>query len=233
MSYTIFCQHTSACWITRLLNMRNLLCQANLAHLCANVARTSPTFFSSNSHCSRSGPPSKNQCSLQNFIQNNEKAQSQQRKSNYLGTSSDKSAYKNKKPGGGSTIKCQVCGKLGHGAQKCFQLRELLLGKTGASSPIAFVTDATASIVLHDNSGSPHWLLSSRAIHHLTGDSSNLHSTTPYTGTESVTVGNGVTLPIQNIGSTSMHVHYHVLLLSKVLHTKSVFQSTICSSIVN
>lgn len=32
MSYTIFCQHTSACWITRLLNMRNLLCQANLAH---------------------------------------------------------------------------------------------------------------------------------------------------------------------------------------------------------
>lgn len=63
---------------------------------------------------------SKNQCNLQVFLQKSETYVNPNKKV-------DTSNLNKKSTGSWNAIECQVCGKLGHGAQKCFQLRDLLL----------------------------------------------------------------------------------------------------------
>lgn len=71
--------------------------------------------------------------------------------------------YKSKKSVG-DRPECQICPKLGHTTDKCFQLREILLGHSNAVSGTALIAN------LADKLGSDHnWLLDSGATHHLTG----------------------------------------------------------------
>ncbi|RVW60941.1 Retrovirus-related Pol polyprotein from transposon RE1 [Vitis vinifera] len=62
------------------------------------------------------------------------------------------------------------------------------------------------------------WYLDSGASHHLTQNLGNLTNTSPYTGTDRVTIGNGKHLSISNIGSKQLHSHTHSFQLKKVFH---------------
>ncbi|RVW44402.1 Retrovirus-related Pol polyprotein from transposon RE1 [Vitis vinifera] len=62
------------------------------------------------------------------------------------------------------------------------------------------------------------WYLDSGASHHLTQNLGNLTSTSPYTRTDRVTIGNGKHLSISNIGSKQLHSHTHSFQLKKVFH---------------
>ena len=64
--------------------------------------------------------------------------------------------------------------------------------------------------------------MDSGASHHLTQNLGNLISTSPYTGTDKVTIGNGKHLSISNIGSKQFHSHTHSFQLKKVFHVPFV-----------
>ena len=69
-----------------------------------------------------------------------------------------------------------------------------------------------------NSSANESWYLDSGASHHLTQNLGNLTSTSPYTGTDRVTIGNGKHLSISNIGSKQLHSHTHSFRLKKVFH---------------
>jgi hypothetical protein len=62
------------------------------------------------------------------------------------------------------------------------------------------------------------WYLDSRASHHLTQNMGNLTSSTPYTGTNKVIIGNGKHLSISNTGSQRLVSNSHSFQLKKVFH---------------
>ncbi|KAL5552189.1 hypothetical protein UlMin_002365 [Ulmus minor] len=59
------------------------------------------------------------------------------------------------------------------------------------------------------------------ASHHLTPAAGNLNNTTPYTGTERVTVGNGKKLSISSIGSKQFLSNNHAFKLKKIFHDQT------------
>lgn len=61
-----------------------------------------------------------------------------------------------------------------------------------------------------------------RATHHLTSNPATLHFSMPYLGHETVIVGNGISLVIKHLGSSTMTVNDSVLHLHKILHTPRV-----------
>ncbi|KAL6321957.1 hypothetical protein AAG906_035869 [Vitis piasezkii] len=67
------------------------------------------------------------------------------------------------------------------------------------------------------------WYLDSGASHHLTQNLGNLTNTSPYTGTDRVTIGNGKHLSISNIGSKQLHSHTHSFQLKKVIDIRRWF----------
>jgi histone deacetylase 1/2 len=62
------------------------------------------------------------------------------------------------------------------------------------------------------------WYLDSGASHHLTQNVENLTSSTPYTGTCKVIIGNGKHLSISNTGSQCLVSNSHSFQLKKVFH---------------
>ncbi|PKU75882.1 Retrovirus-related Pol polyprotein from transposon TNT 1-94 [Dendrobium catenatum] len=88
-------------------------------------------------------------------------------------------------------INCQICGKYGHSAIKCWHRHD---DQYNADPPnTAFFS-----------SPSPHtsseWYLDSGASTHLTSDQTQFQSSQPYTGSSQVILGNGNQLPIHNTG---------------------------------
>ena len=69
-----------------------------------------------------------------------------------------------------------------------------------------------------NNLADDNWYLDSRASHHLTQNAGNLINSTPYTGTDKVTVGNGKHLSISNIGSHRLVSNSRSFQLRKVFH---------------
>lgn len=121
--------------------------------------------------------------------------------------------------GSGNTIKCQMCGKLGHGAQKFFQLCYFLLGKAGVAS--AFMEDTPKSSSTFETT---QWLLDSGATHYHTIDAVNLHTSVHYTGHDSVTVGNVSFLSTKHyLGVSTMIVNDHGFHLHQVLYIPMSF----------
>ncbi|KAJ0020390.1 hypothetical protein Pint_31434 [Pistacia integerrima] len=53
-------------------------------------------------------------------------------------------------------------------------------------------------------SNTPTWLLDSGASHHVTSDLSNLSIHAPYVDSDVIMIGDGTSLPIMHIGSTSL-----------------------------
>jgi hypothetical protein len=78
----------------------------------------------------------------------------------------------------------------------------------GKNPPTKLAAMASASNLQHTQ-GFETWLTDTGASDHITSNASNLNTPTPYHGSEQVIVGNGQNLPIQSIGNTQLHTHFH------------------------
>ena len=88
---------------------------------------------------------------------------------------------------------CQICGRIGHVALKCYNRFD-----NAYQSPAAF-----ASLRVTDESGR-EWYPDSGATIHVTSSTQNLQSSHPYEGTDAVMVGDGAYLPITHVGSSTI-----------------------------
>lgn len=100
---------------------------------------------------------------------------------------------------------CQVCGKVGHIALKCYYRFD----HAYQSDP---PRNFTASYSSTFPSPDPSWYPDTAATKHITSDISNLNLTSgPYGGNEQIQIGDGSKLPIANISdskfSTSSFFH--------------------------
>lgn len=91
---------------------------------------------------------------------------------------------------------CQICGKYGHPAFKCFK-------RFDQTYNVEAMKNALATMRLSDGAGGsgPSWYTDTAATHHVTNDPHHFFSALPYEGSDSVIVGNGDFLPITHIGS--------------------------------
>ncbi|KAG6751092.1 hypothetical protein POTOM_045609 [Populus tomentosa] len=77
------------------------------------------------------------------------------------------------------------------------------------------------------NSAGDDWYLDSGASHHFTQNEGNLNNSTPYTGTDRVTVSNGKHLSISNTSSHWLVSNSHSFQLRKVFHVPFILANLI------
>lgn len=126
---------------------------------------------------------------------------------------------------------------------------------TNSSSPQAFLhqlspsvqASPTPSTISDANLVSPQthpdeaWFMDSGATHHMTPDITHLQQSSPYYGSEQVVVGNGKSIPVLNIGSSSIssvssqspihlhsvlhtpHLSYNLISVAKLCHDNHAF----------
>ena len=89
---------------------------------------------------------------------------------------------------------CQICGKYGHPAFKCFK-------RFDQSYNVEEMKHALATMRLSEAAGSSglNWYTDTGATHNVTNDPQHLLSSLPYEGSYSVIVGNGDFLPINTL----------------------------------
>ena len=115
-----------------------------------------------------------------------------------------------------TSVPCQICNRYGHTARVCYDRGN-------------FAYAASSQDLNHLECGS--WYVDSGATQHMTPHVQNIHTPSSYTGTEAVVVGNGCSLPIKNIGtstfSNSLQLRHvlHVPLLTKNLLSVQRFSS--------
>ncbi|PON91412.1 Zinc finger, CCHC-type, partial [Trema orientale] len=132
--------------------------------------------------------------------------------------------------GRGNKPVCQVCGKAGHIALKCYHRFDLSFQGDSSSSSTpqanqanqAFVTTNTAV-----NDGA--WYMDSGATNHVTADLSNLALQADYKGKEKLAVGNGSQLSISHIGSSQI-LTSKALQLNNILHVPEITKNLISIS---
>uniref|UniRef100_A0A2N9F281 CCHC-type domain-containing protein n=1 Tax=Fagus sylvatica TaxID=28930 RepID=A0A2N9F281_FAGSY len=95
----------------------------------------------------------------------------------------------------GSRPQCQICGKPGHQALDCYHRMDFAY--QGRHPPAKLAAMASTS---NGAQGGDTWLTDTGATDHLTANMNNLQVQTPYKGTDQVAVGNGQSIPINNIG---------------------------------
>ncbi|XP_010480966.1 PREDICTED: uncharacterized protein LOC104759777 [Camelina sativa] len=145
--------------------------------------------------------------------------------------------------------KCQICGVQGHDAKQCPEYQQGIstshhqqysphqaspyhgLLPWPASAPhLPLSSPQWSNQAHHTTATSPDlypWLLDSGASHHIASDLSSLSLHSPYTGGESVTVGNGAALPITHTGSTILPSTSLSLYLNNVLCVPSIHKNLI------
>ncbi|KAF5445394.1 hypothetical protein F2P56_034445 [Juglans regia] len=84
------------------------------------------------------------------------------------------------------TIICQVCGKQGHTAKKCFHRFDITYtANSDQRNPLAFIASSSSQ-------PEPDWHPDTGATHHLTNDLANLNlRSEDYNGTDQIHIGNG------------------------------------------
>ncbi|RVX10885.1 Retrovirus-related Pol polyprotein from transposon RE1 [Vitis vinifera] len=116
---------------------------------------------------------------------------------------------------------CQLCGKFGHTVQICYHRFDISYQSSQSSntspSNAGNPNSIPAMVASSNNLADDTWYLDSGASHHLTQSVGNLTSSSPYTGTDKVTIGNGKHLSISNTGS------HRLLSDSRSFHLKKVF----------
>uniref|UniRef100_A0A2N9H369 CCHC-type domain-containing protein n=1 Tax=Fagus sylvatica TaxID=28930 RepID=A0A2N9H369_FAGSY len=95
-----------------------------------------------------------------------------------------------------SRPQCQICGKLGHQALDCYHRMDFAY--QGRHPPAKLAAMASTS---NGAQAGESWLTDTGATDHLTANMNNLNVHTPYKGTDQVAVGNGQSIPINNIGT--------------------------------
>jgi hypothetical protein len=104
---------------------------------------------------------------------------------------------------------CQICNKRNHTALKCFN-------RFNHSFTPEIIPQALAAITIADNQDS-EWFPDTGATDHITGNPGNLHSLTPYTGSDGVMLGNGDILQITHVGQANIESGNKSLQLNDVL----------------
>jgi hypothetical protein len=66
------------------------------------------------------------------------------------------------------------------------------------------------------------WLTDTGATNHLTANMTNLNTHIPYKGTDQVAVGNGQSIPINNIGTSQLCTKFHNFRLQNLLHSSKI-----------
>jgi transposase InsO family protein len=111
---------------------------------------------------------------------------------------------------------CQICGKSSHQALDCFHRMDYTY--QGRHPPPQLAAMVAQNNALVDD----EWYADSGANAHLTADLENLTIQQPFIGKDTVAVGNGSGLQIQNTGSTLLHTPQSKFLLTRVLHCPNV-----------
>lgn len=126
---------------------------------------------------------------------------------------------------GNNSVTCQICGKVGHPALKCwhrfnnsYQHEEL---------PLAFA--AMRIIDITDQQGN-EWLPDSAATAHVTNSTQALQQSQAYHGSDAVMVADGSYLPITHTGSTNLASSSGPVPLTDVLVCPSVTKSLLSVS---
>ncbi|KAI5332874.1 hypothetical protein L3X38_023003 [Prunus dulcis] len=118
------------------------------------------------------------------------------------------------------SMTCQICERKGHFSLTCRQ--RLNLSYNANVVPARF----QAPSAHYAHSASPPtdnlWLADSGASNHVTSNMSNLGHSSPYTGSETLRVGDGNSLPISHTGSTILHTSNAKFHLLNVLHVPQV-----------
>ena len=114
-----------------------------------------------------------------------------------------------KNPQDGPRLECQICGKFGHGALKCWN-------RFNHAFQANDIPQALAAITLEDGQNSD-WITDTGASTHITGDPGILENVIPYTGTDKVMVGDGNLLHISHIGNARIKAGSKPIILKNVL----------------
>lgn len=91
--------------------------------------------------------------------------------------------------------------------------------KENASSSSSSVS---AYVVAPSSLADGNWYLDSGASHHLASDISNLHIHSQYEGPDQICVGNGNTLPIAHVGTTSFSTPTRIFHFHKLYHVPNI-----------
>ncbi|KAL9394333.1 hypothetical protein Peur_013618 [Populus x canadensis] len=118
----------------------------------------------------------------------------------------------------------QLCGKFSHIVHVCYHRfdisyqNSLNSGTNSLNMNIINQNNIPVMVASSNNLADDNWYLDSRASHHLTQNMENLTNSTPYTGIDKVTVGNGKHLSISNIDSHHPVSNSQSFQLRKVFH---------------
>lgn len=120
---------------------------------------------------------------------------------------------------------CQICGKYGHAAFKCYKRFDLHFQPS--EPPQA---NTVMRSIEESGYGANDWYPDTAATHHITNSTQHLESTQPYSGTDVVIVGNGDFLPITHVGSIVLPSLSGTLPLNEVLVCPSIMKSLLSVS---
>jgi hypothetical protein len=99
---------------------------------------------------------------------------------------------------------CQICGRMGHSALKCWYRYDY------AYEANENISQALACTTLSDSHDDTRWYTDTGATSHMTSTSGNLQSFFPYHGHDYVVVGNGSRLPISHVGHTTLSSKHEI-----------------------
>ena len=103
---------------------------------------------------------------------------------------------------------CQLCGKIGHVAFKCYKRFDHAFQQEERM---------VANVTTGSGSDAP-WYTDTGATDHITGELNKLAIHERYSGKDRVHTANGSGMPIAHIGSSKIHTSHKPLFLNNVLH---------------
>ncbi|KAJ4749591.1 polyprotein [Rhynchospora pubera] len=137
---------------------------------------------------------------------------------------------------------CQICKKYGHVAKQCrwryqpdpsYQPRPSQPRPPQPRAPSPASRPPYYQAYVAQPASIPHasdWVLDSGATHHVTNDINNLSAFYAYNGHDNLQIGDGTGLPIQNIGTTSLHISNFTISLKDTLHVANFSRNLISLS---
>ena len=115
---------------------------------------------------------------------------------------------------------CQVCGKEGHPAYRCFKRFD----KSVTGPPQKSVSAATSSPTYGVNT---NWYMDSGATDHITGELEKLSVHDRYHGGDHVHAANGSGMEISHVGHSMVQSHSHKIHLNNNLHVPDASKSLV------
>nr|CAC37623.1 copia-like polyprotein [Arabidopsis thaliana] len=132
------------------------------------------------------------------------------------------SQHQSASPSSGQRPVCQICGRIGHTAIKCYNRFD-----NNYQSEVP--TQAFSALRVSDETGK-EWYPDSAATAHITASTSGLQNATTYEGNDAVLVGDGTYLPITHVGSTTISSSKGTIPLNEVLVCPAIQKSLLSVS---